>query len=134
MELKNRALDAAEFRLVLTPDREASFRATQAVRERFRTLTETTRKNLAAVLTELVENSVERGPGRPITLTLVLRADSIRGEVADHGNPVGPIPQIKSRGERNGDSPALIETLTSRWGVYEGTTDVWFEIPLAHQA
>jgi len=37
------------------------------------------------VVTELIENSVMRRPGKPITVSIALRDDSVRGEVADRG-------------------------------------------------
>jgi anti-sigma regulatory factor (Ser/Thr protein kinase) len=86
-----------------------------------------------AVVTELVNNSVEHGPGTPITLTVVQGTDSIRGEVADQGNPAVAIPQIKSAAESERGGLALVDKLTSRWDVYEGSTHVWFEVPLDTQ-
>lgn len=83
-----------------------------------------------AVVTELVNNSVEHGPARPITLTIVVGPDSIRGEVADQGNPSAAIPQIKSGTESGKGGLALVDKLTSEWAVYEGSTHVWFEMPL----
>jgi anti-sigma regulatory factor (Ser/Thr protein kinase) len=100
------------------------------VRERFSTLAEPTRKDLAAVVTELVNYSVEHGPGKPITVTVVLGADSIHGEVADHGNPAVETPPTSNGRENDRGGLGLVDRLTARWAVYQGTTDVWFEIPL----
>jgi anti-sigma regulatory factor (Ser/Thr protein kinase) len=77
-----------EFRLVLSPDTEAGWRARNAVRQRFtESLPGPTLIDLIAVVTELVNNAVAHGPGKPITLALVLGDETIRGEVADQGNP-----------------------------------------------
>jgi two-component sensor histidine kinase len=130
MEAKTNAAHADEFRLVLSPNRGAGFRAREAVRQRFRFLAEATRRNLIAVVTELVNNSVEHGPGKPITLTLVLGRESIRGEVADQGNPAAAIPQIRKGNESVRGGLALVDKLTSKWAVQEGSTHVWFEVPL----
>jgi two-component sensor histidine kinase len=130
MEANTNAARADEFRLVLSPDRGAGFRAREAVRQRFGTLAEATRRDLIAVVTELVNNSVEHGPGKPITLTLVLGRESIRGEVADQGNPAAAIPQIREGSESDSGGLALVDRLTSEWAVYEGSTHVWFEMPL----
>ena len=117
-----------EFRLVLSPDRRAGWRARSALRQRFadrlppRTLTD-----LITVVTELVNNAVAHGPGRPITVTLVMGGETIRGEVADQGNPAVAIPEIK-KADRGGLE--MVDKLTSRWAVYEGSTHVWFELPL----
>jgi anti-sigma regulatory factor (Ser/Thr protein kinase) len=124
------ATDADEFCLVLSPTRWAASRASEAVRQRFRSLAEATRIDLAAVVEELVGNSLEHGPGRPITVTVAVGADSIRGEVADHGNPVAASPRISKGAEGKGSDLGLVDRLTSRWAVYEGSTDVWFEMPV----
>ena len=122
-----------EFRLVLSPDRGASGRAREAVRERFTSsLAKPVLEDLLLVLSELVNNAVEHGPKRPITVTLVRRDESIRGEVSDQGNPAAAIPRIKeatSQG-REGLGLTLVDRLTAGWAVYEGSTNVWFELPL----
>jgi anti-sigma regulatory factor (Ser/Thr protein kinase) len=133
MEPTKRASHAEEFRLVLSPNRGAGSRARQAVRQRFSVLPEATRRDLVAVVTELVNNSVEHGPGKPITLTVVPGPDSIRGEVADQGNPAVAIPQIKNAADRGRGGLALVDELTSKWAVHQGSTHVWFEVPLDTQ-
>jgi two-component sensor histidine kinase len=130
MEANTNEAHADEFRLVLSPNRAAGFRAREAVRQRFRFLAEATRRNLIAVVTELVNNSVEHGPGKPITLTLVLGRKSIHGEVADQGNPAAAIPQIRTENESVRGGLALVDKLTSKWAVHEGSTHVWFEMAL----
>jgi anti-sigma regulatory factor (Ser/Thr protein kinase) len=120
----------SEFCLVLTPTWGAAARASEWIRERFEALAAETRRDLAAVLTELVQNSVEHHPDRPITVTVAVGADSIRGEVADQGNPA-ITPAVANGLSTGGSGRALLDELTSRWAVHEGTTDVWFEIPLA---
>ena len=87
MEPKRRG-DATQFCLVLTPSREAGTCARQAIRERFTALADEVRRELAGIVTELVENSVAQGRGRPITVAVAMGADSIRGEVADHSDRV----------------------------------------------
>ena len=121
---------SGEFRLVVSPDRGAGGRARQAVRQRFPALPEATLRDLVAVVTELINNSVEHGPGKPIVLTLVPGEESIRGEVADQGNPAAAIPQIRKATETRGRGLALVDGLTSEWAVYEGSTHVWFELPI----
>jgi signal transduction histidine kinase len=130
MDSNKTAADAPELCLVLSPNRGAGFRAREAVRQRFRILAEATRRDLVAVVTELVNNAVEHGPRKPITVTVVIGVDSIRGEVADQGNPAAAIPRIRKRTGSNRGGLALIDKLTSRWAVYEGSTHVWFEMPL----
>jgi anti-sigma regulatory factor (Ser/Thr protein kinase) len=118
-----------EFRLVLSPDIRAGWRTRQALRQRFsRSLPHRTLIDLIAVVTELVNNAVAHGPGRPITVTLVTADDVITGEIADQGNPASAIPRIKDRSETGGGGLELVDRLTSRWAVYEGSTHVWFEL------
>jgi anti-sigma regulatory factor (Ser/Thr protein kinase) len=123
------ALDPGEFRLVLSPEPGAGFKAREAVRQRFRALPKATLTDLVAVVTELVNNAVAHGPARPITLTLVLDSDTIRGEVADQGNPSAALPQIKKGSAGGLGGLGLVDKLTSDWAVHEGSTHVWFEMP-----
>jgi anti-sigma regulatory factor (Ser/Thr protein kinase) len=86
MKLKTRTSpDASEFCLVLTPTAAAASRASGAVKARLTLLEEATRRDLAAVVGELVQNAVERRPGTPITVSVAVVADTVRGEVADQG-------------------------------------------------
>ena len=129
MESKKRASQSDEFRLALSPNRRAGSRARQAVRQRFsETLPRAILRDLFSVVTELVNNSVQHGPGKPITLTLAMSAESIRGEVADQGNPAYAIPEIKEATATGGRGLAVVDKLTARWGVHEGSTHVWFEM------
>jgi len=119
-----------EFRLVLSPDAEAGWRARQALRERFSdSLPRQMVIDLIAVVTELVNNAVAHGPGRPITVAPAVGDENVRGEVADQGNPAGAIPQIE-KAETHLHGLELVDKLTSRWAVYEGSTHVWFEMPV----
>jgi anti-sigma regulatory factor (Ser/Thr protein kinase) len=121
-----------EFRLVLSPDTEAGWRTRQALRERFsKSLAPSALIDLTAVVTELVNNAVAHGPKRPITVTLVIRESTIRGEVADQGNPVLTAPQRDENTPEGHLTLDVVDQLTSRWGVYEGSTHVWFELPLS---
>ena len=63
-------------------------------------------------------------------VTLVTSDDTIRGEVADQGNPAAAIPEIREATEKGGRGLEVVDKLTSQWAVYEGSTHVWFEIDL----
>jgi hypothetical protein len=76
-------MDANEFCLVLTPTASAPVRAREAIRQRFGVLADEIRSELVVVVGNLVEDSVERRSRQPITVTVVLGADAIRGEVSD---------------------------------------------------
>jgi anti-sigma regulatory factor (Ser/Thr protein kinase) len=128
MEMKTTAVGGSEFCLVLTPTWSAAIRAREAILRGLGILSEQTRRDLATVVFELVQNSVDHGPRRPIIVTVVVGGNSIRGEVSGHAPVVGPA-QINDREKSDASGLALVDRLTSRWAV-QGSTDVWFEIPL----
>jgi hypothetical protein len=55
---------------------------------------------------------------------------TIRGEVADQGNPAMTAPQADGKPAEVHLGLDVVDQLTSRWGVYEGSTHVWFELSL----
>jgi anti-sigma regulatory factor (Ser/Thr protein kinase) len=131
MESRNGATTQEEFRLVLSPDARAGWRARQALKQRLAdSLPERTLIDLVAIVTELINNAVAHGPKRPITVTLVLDDEVVRGEVADQGNPATAIPRIRESSANRGHGLKVVDKLTSRWAVFEGSTHVWFELPL----
>jgi len=83
--------------------------------------------DLALVVSELVTNAVVHGRGA-ITLKLERDGPIVRGEVVDEGG--GFEREIRERGtdDVGGRGLMIVEALSSRWGVYEGTTHVWFEL------
>src|SRR3954454_6245903 len=67
-----------------------------------------------------------------ITLRAQLRDDAIRVEVIDEGS--GTVPTIREEAERDGPGGGglrIVDALSPRWGTFEGTTQVWANIPLA---
>jgi anti-sigma regulatory factor (Ser/Thr protein kinase) len=80
------------------------------------------------LVSELVSNSVKYGGDGPVRL-IVRSEDSgrLRVEVVDRG--VGFVPKARDRPstEVGGWGLHLVQTLTDGWGVYEGSTHVWFE-------
>ena len=85
---------------------------------------------VALVVSELVNNAVIHGAG-DIVLKLQLDGDVVRGEVIDEGG--GFEHEVRARGPRDvsGRGLLIVEALTSKWGIHEGTTHVWFERPVA---
>src|ERR671928_215516 len=73
--------------------------------------------------TELVANAFRHGKP-PITLTLELQGTHLRVEVADAG---GGRPQRRPQpGADGGWGLLLVASAPDRWGVADGSTNVWF--------
>jgi anti-sigma regulatory factor (Ser/Thr protein kinase) len=78
------------------------------------------------VVSELVTNAVRHGPGELITLRLVTGPDGdIAGEVVDQGDGVVAIRE-QELGAVGGLGLPIVDALTDSWGVYPGSTHVWF--------
>ncbi len=79
------------------------------------------------LVSELVTNAVLHGEGR-IQLHADLNDDRVLVEVADEGSgfehEVRDVPFDELRGRGLG----IVDSASSRWGIHEGTTHVWFEI------
>jgi anti-sigma regulatory factor (Ser/Thr protein kinase) len=81
------------------------------------------------LVSELISNSVKYGGDGQVQL--ILRSEDpehVHVEVVDQG--VGFVPAARDRpaSEPGGWGLHLVEALTERWGVHEGSTHVWFEI------
>jgi anti-sigma regulatory factor (Ser/Thr protein kinase) len=81
------------------------------------------------LVSELMTNSVKYGHGGPVTLEVVSEEpNSVRVEVIDQGTGFVPVARDKPKTEVGGWGLHLVESLSERWGVHEGSTHVWFEI------
>ena len=82
---------------------------------------------LMLVISELVSNASVHGRGQ-VVFRLQLDEGIVRGEVIDQGG--GFEHEIRARGPEDvsGRGLFLVEALTNRWGIHEGTTHVWFEL------
>ena len=118
----------------LEPKPEASAHARQAIRGAFRDLPAASLHDLLAVVSELVMNAVQHGPGRPIALRVSLdpKREVILGEVVDQGEASQSIPRMREVVENQGGGYGLriVDAMTSEWQVVEGSTSVRFEIPI----
>jgi anti-sigma regulatory factor (Ser/Thr protein kinase) len=86
-----------------------------------------TLSSIELVVSELVTNAVRHGPGAYITLRLVTEADgAISGEVVDQGDGVVAIRRHEVGETEGGMGLPIVDSLTSAWGVYPGSTHVWF--------
>jgi anti-sigma regulatory factor (Ser/Thr protein kinase) len=81
------------------------------------------------LVSELITNSVKYGGEGAITLNLdVERPGKLRADVVDQGLGFVPVARDRPATEAGGWGLHLVQTLSDRWGVREGSTHVWFEI------
>lgn len=81
------------------------------------------------LVSELITNSVKYGGQGAVTLKF--ESDDprrLRVEVIDQGVGFVPVARNRPATEVGGWGLHLVQTLSNRWGVYEGSTHVWFEI------
>lgn len=119
-----------ELRYELEPDRGAPAVARRALAGELEGAVDEKRlDSLLIVVSELIANGVIHGPGRPISLEVTVdRGGSIRGEVRDEGDGVVAIREELADDDSGGRGLRLVDALSTRWGAYEGSTHVWFEI------
>ena len=85
--------------------------------------------DVTLLVSELITNSVKYGGEGEVVLQM--RSDHerhVRIEVVDQGSGFVPVARNKPATDVGGWGLHLVETLTNRWGVHEGSTHVWFEI------
>jgi anti-sigma regulatory factor (Ser/Thr protein kinase) len=76
---------------------------------------------------ELVTNAVLHGHGK-ITLRAQLDDDRALVEVIDEGSGFEHEIRRREFDDLHGRGLAIVDSESSRWGVHEGTTHVWFEL------
>ena len=87
------------------------------------------------LVSELITNSVKYGGPGAVTLKLeTAEPRHLRVEVVDQGAGFVPVARTRPATEVGGWGLHLVQTLSNRWGVYEGSTHVWFEIDRANGA
>jgi anti-sigma regulatory factor (Ser/Thr protein kinase) len=79
------------------------------------------------LISELVTNSIVHGAGDTVTLVVDDVPGSVRCEVIDHGD--GFVPRGRQDRDIGGWGLNLVDQLATSWGVREGSTHVWFELP-----
>jgi anti-sigma regulatory factor (Ser/Thr protein kinase) len=79
------------------------------------------------LVSELVNNAVLHGQGK-ITLRVDVDEDRLRAEVIDEGSGFERVVRDNALDHLGGWGLTLVEAESSRWGLHEGTTHVWFEI------
>ena len=118
-----------ELSLDLEPDVGASAHAREEIRSAFGDrVPAALLHDLTVVVTELVGNSVAHGPGELIQVRLKVAGDgTIRGEIEDQGRGEVAIREM-AEDPSDGLGLRIVDWLTDRWAVYEGSTHVWFEM------
>ena len=82
------------------------------------------------LVTELITNSVKYGGEGPVRLEVRATDKTVRAEIIDQGSGFKPKARDRDLHRAGGWGLHLTAQLTSRWGTYEGSTHVWFEIDL----
>jgi anti-sigma regulatory factor (Ser/Thr protein kinase) len=114
-------------RLDLPRDRTAAAAARRAIGELDLPGAEQTRIAVALLATELVNNAVLHGRGTNVQLELTHADERLRVEVCDEGNGFDRS-QRTERDDPGGWGLAIVESMSAEWGMYEGSTHVWFEL------
>jgi anti-sigma regulatory factor (Ser/Thr protein kinase) len=82
------------------------------------------------LVSELITNSVKYGGEGPVRLEVLTSRDAVRAEIIDQGVGFTPKRRDDDLEKVGGWGLHLVEQLTAEWGTYEGSTHVWFEMPL----
>jgi anti-sigma regulatory factor (Ser/Thr protein kinase) len=84
-------------------------------------------ERIQLVVSELVTNAVRHGPNQMITLLVETRTDgSVSGEVVDKGHGAIAMREQQDLDSIGGLGLPIVDALASSWGVYPGSTHVWF--------
>jgi anti-sigma regulatory factor (Ser/Thr protein kinase) len=119
---------AADLTLILSPEPTAPGLARQVAEDRFGgELSGPQLNDLMLVISELVGNAIVHGHG-DVVLRLQLDGETLRGEVIDQGGGFEHEVRASGPDDVGGRGLMLVESMTSRWGIHEGTTHVWFEM------
>jgi anti-sigma regulatory factor (Ser/Thr protein kinase) len=118
----------SSFEAMLPRDPCAARLARRLLRERYGIVLDPEQLDTAKLLvSELVNNAVVHGRGE-ITLKTEVDAQRLRVDVVDEGG--GFEHEIRQVGfdAVGGRGLGIVDTGASRWGVFGGTTRVWFEL------
>ena len=118
---------AAALSLILPPDSSAPGVArAAAARHLVGKISPERLSELSLVISELVTNATLHGVGE-VVFRLRLDHHIVRGAVIDQGTGFEYEVGARAREASGGRGLFLVDALTSRWGVHDGTAHVWFE-------
>jgi len=110
-------------------DAKAPWHARRAVERLGDSIDDELRPDVMLLVSELITNSVKYGDHGALKLQIEAKGPrKLRVEVVDQGVGFVPVARDRPMSEPGGWGLHLVEELTDRWGVYEGSTHVWFEI------
>ena len=110
-------------------DAKAPWHARRAVEQLEGAIADDVRPDVMLLVSELITNSVKYGNDGALRLQIEARGPrKLRVEVVDQGDGFIPVARDRPMSEPGGWGLHLVEELADRWGVYEGSTHVWFEI------
>jgi anti-sigma regulatory factor (Ser/Thr protein kinase) len=116
-------------RVDIPRDRRAPSRARSAIDSLTGQVNESLVPDAQLLVSELITNSVKYGSGGPVTLEVFSDApDTMRVEVIDQGAGFVPVARSRPKTDVGGWGLHMVEALSDRWGVHEGSTHVWFEL------
>lgn len=117
---------------VTLPPGDRAPRAARSALDRFVAghLGEPHRSDVRLLVTELVTNGVLHGQG-DVRLEAELRPGSLHVEVIDGGDGIGGRSRSPDLEREGGFGLVIVDSLADRWGVFAGSTHVWFEVDAA---
>jgi anti-sigma regulatory factor (Ser/Thr protein kinase) len=118
----------ATYSLDLPRTLEAPAQARDALTQLDPALPEHVLPDLTLLVSELVTNGVKYGGEGPVRLEVVNEPERIRAEIIDQGAGFTPVERDSDLSRVGGWGLHLVDHLTDRWGTFEGSTHVWFEI------
>jgi anti-sigma regulatory factor (Ser/Thr protein kinase) len=87
------------------------------------------------LVSELITNSVKYGGKETVTLKIEVESPhKLHVEVIDGGSGFVPMARSRPVTQVGGWGLYLVQSLSSRWGVHEGLTHVWFDMDREEQA
>lgn len=119
---------ATDFETHLPRGHDAPWIARRSVTAWFSAVLKQDQLQTAKLLTsELVTNAVLHGRGR-IVLRGHVNEDRVLVEVSDEGEGFEHELRRRNFEDLHGRGLLIVDSESSRWGIHEGTTHVWFEL------
>ncbi len=115
------------FRLLLPRDSSCGATARRHLETNLAQRLDATLEDAKTIASELVNNAYLHGEGR-IELRVWAVQDRLRIEVIDQGHVDNLVPNYADR--PGGRGLIIVDRLSDRWGMREGTTHVWAEVIL----